>query len=191
MKITIVAVLLLFQTILFAQTSSPVFQIGGSANYYYGQSKNKNEVIEFDNSRLLYSLDAALGFQTFTEKGKKNNVIGVFGKIGFIPIDLLQVQFDDLNINQSIDTVRNNYDFMELEFGFISNQVFRLSLGYGWLNSYDIEHNPYTLNYFCSTVGLSLPVSSARINLLVTAMRGRDFDKFVFRPSVGLIMELD
>lgn len=191
-KNVIIFVLIVFIPYLVtSQTSKPVFHIGGAVNYYYGNDNGNGEELEFNKTRLSFEIDAALGIQTLNKKVKPKNTFALFGKLGFISDEILTHQLHDQDLDFDIDTEREFADFQELEVGVIVQQAFRISFGYGWLNFYDTKHKPQTLEYYAATSGFSIPFRSVIWNINVTAMGGKDFYNITFRPSTGLIIQLD
>lgn len=176
----------------FAQKSQVMFQFGGAANYYYGKGNSGNINTTFYNDRIGFELNAALGVQTFI-KEKPNNIFGLFGRAGFQSDKILvnQLQDQELSGTYAIDSTRNFADFQEFEIGFIMARSFRVSFGYGWLNFFDVAHKPITINYLCATTGFSIPIGSLRWNIYLTAMAGKGFKNVTFRPSTGLVIQLN
>lgn len=191
MKIVLLLFAALFVGRLNAQTSSPVFQIGGGVNYYYGVNGGSSGSFAFERDRLGFEFNAMLGLQTYTPEKQPKSIFGFFGKSGFISHESVEYSFDDQSFAYTIDSLNTNADFMELEIGILARHSFRLSFGYGWLNFYDQTHSLQTLNYYCATAGFSIPAGNLKWNILLTAMQGRDFNTLTFRPSTGLVIHLD
>ncbi len=174
-----------------SQNNRAIFRLGGAANYYYGTNNGSGNELNFQKNRLSFELNAALGIQTFNEKNNPKNTFAMFGRIGILSENILNDYLTDQDLSFDIDSSKDFNDFQELEVGVIVQQAFRLSFGYGWLNFYNTTHKPETLRYYCMTTGFSIPFGSLVWNIYLTAMGGKDFNKFVFRPSTGLTIQLD
>jgi len=188
-KLNLLFLLLLVTQLVVSQSNRAMFQMGATANYY--NSDNGLSKVSYNNSKLSYGLTAAIGIDTYHTNDRAKNTFAFFGCFGFLSDELARDYISDQNLIYEVDSVKNSSDFQELEFGAITQQVFRLSFGYGWFNFYDKNQKFTTLNYYTATSGVIISLGSIKWSVNITAMQGRDFEKLVFRPSTSLVLKLD
>lgn len=175
------------------EKSGIAVQLGAAANYYYGQGdRNFNS---FENDRLNYQLNGMVGLTLLRDKNDHRTMIAGFGTAGLNNRSTVKNIFDDQGYVPVLADQSNSNIFYRLEGGLLIGEVLRLSTGVGQqvfneqtLVSRDgINLNTTSLQYYSSTVGFNLNVSTVAIIIDCNFEYGKDFNKTVIVPSAGLM----
>lgn len=125
-----------------------------------------------------------LGYR-FDEQSKSANYFGVFGSMYSIKPESMQTMNTDQAIQLSNPTPTTSTTGYNLEAGFIFNDWFRLSAGYGRMGL-PSGNTPDALSHFTGTGAIIIGRGGFNIHLSSTAMFGGDLDKACFRTNAGI-----
>ena len=155
------------------------FKLGGYLNYTMGDVENLPT--SFDSRVLSGHGTAMLGYR-FGNRRKKS-CFGVFGSYGKYSEEATAILSPAAG-NES------QLSFLEIEGGFIFNEWFRLSGGWG-RDQLSGEGDDGSRNYIPATVGFSFGPRNFKFELNNTMIFPREEDQILWRPSVGLAIKLD
>lgn len=175
----------------FSQNNKVVLHIGAGANYYSSGDLNNLSQTNYSATRLSYHLTGAIGIDTYTDEHEQKNTFAAFGEFGTVSDNLANLYVNDQNSSLTVDNANNSSDYQSLEFGAIIRKTLRISFGKGWFNFYETNEKFKTLEYYSITGGLLVPLKTTYISLNLNAMGGRDFENYVYRPSVSFVFRLD
>jgi hypothetical protein len=164
-----------------------VLMIGGGANYLYGTESSVNE--DYDNTLISWQGNLTLGYQYHAQKGR-GSTIGIFGMAGNTPERSMLKILDQAGIVASTLKAKedNNY-YYQVEGGVILFNIIRASTGVGFQNYKDNADKDQTIAYYSTTLGLHIPLGAVRLTLDINQMYGRDFNKTLYRPVGGLMIQ--
>lgn len=164
--------------------------IGLGGYYHWGTLYNiANNLDPADGKdRMAMQINGMLGyrFDYFGWRGKnihRGTILGIFGRYCFNTNDivLLNSEYHQLDIpNDELDRRFNPY--IEVEGGFVFNEFFRFSTGFGFTNQ---------SRYYVSTVGINSNLSFLKLGLGVSALYGKDFKTTQLRPSASLSFQFN
>jgi len=177
-----------------AQSKSGIaVQLGAAANYYYGQGNHNFN--SFDNDRVNYQVDGMLGLTILRDKNDRRTMIAGFGTAGLNNRSTIKNIFDDQGYTPILADQSNANIVYKLEGGLLIGELLRISTGVGQqvfdeqtLVSRDgINLNTTSLQFYSTTVGFNLNVSTVAIVVNVNFNYGKDYNKTVVIPSAGLM----
>ena len=166
--------------------------LGASANYAYGELGTA--YTGYNPDLTDWQGNAFLGYRydvTGRRKRKKGNLVGVWLSAGLHDQTALSSLFKSQGRFDTVDPASVN-QFREWEAGFMLKEWFRISAGKGYQNFTNVGGENITLNYYTTTAGLALHFTKALdLTLNGTVLFGQDFQRYSFRPSVGVNYTFD
>lgn len=168
-------------------------QLGASANYYYGPgNRNFNS---FENDRVNYQANGMLGITLLRDKNDHRTMIAGFGSAGLNNRSTINNILGDQGYTTVLANQSNSNIFYRLEGGLLIGELLRISTGVGQqvfdqqtlVSGDGVALNTTSLQYYSSTVGFNLNVSTIAITIDCNFEYGKDFNKTVIVPSAGLM----
>jgi len=159
-------------------------QVGLAGNYLY----DRNTETGFDPQQERTNLmgEALLGLR-FDHKGRKANVIGVWGSAGNSSPETVGLLLTEQGDMREVDMMTSSHRFYELEGGFLFREWFRISGGVGTQEFTDINGEFDRLEYFKVSTGLSIRLTkSIKWNTNAAFLFSEGSNTYSFRPSTGL-----
>lgn len=175
------------------EKSGIAVQLGAAANYYYGQGSRNFE--SFDQERLNYQLNGMLGITLLRDNNDHRTMIAGFGSAGLTNRSTLNNIFNDQGYTPVLADQSNSNIVYKMEGGLLIAELLRISTGVGQqvfneqtlVSGDGVELNTTSLQYYSSTVGFNLNVSTIAIVLDINFNYGKDYTKTVIIPSAGLM----
>jgi hypothetical protein len=167
--------------------------LGATVNYYYGLPDRNFD--QFENDRVNWQLNGALGITLARDKVGRRTMIAAFGGLGFNNSNTIKQLLQDQQYTTAATRQSGANNFYQLEGGVIIADVLRLSTGVGQQNfnqqalvSPDgLSLNAKYLKYNSSTVGFNLNFGNVAWVINCNFAYGQDYHKTVITPATGLM----
>lgn len=167
--------------------------LGATVNYYYGLPDRNFD--QFENNRVNWQLNGALGITLARDKVGRRTMIAAFGGLGFNNSSTIKQLLQDQQYTTAATRQSGANNFYQLEGGVIIADVLRLSTGVGQQNfnqqilvSPDgLSLNAKYLKYNSSTVGFNLNFGNVAWVINCNFAYGQDYHKTVITPATGLM----
>jgi hypothetical protein len=170
--------------------------LGASANYYYGPGDQN--IGNFTNERLNWSVNGMLGFVIGHDDAGRRSILGGFGNLGFNKAGTVSQMLKDQGYLTNAANQDNTNNAFQVEGGLMILDVLRVSTGIGQqnfatqnlLSTTNVKLNQKSLKYNSSTVGVNLKFSLISISVNCNFNYGKDYNKTVLNPYAGLMLHL-
>ena len=160
-----------------------VLKISYGINYYYGKIDDNNKSFNYYNNSPAVSLVFGYRFD-ISKKDDIGTIWGLFGKYGKLDANGISLinkeQFNKLILLNS----DKNY-FLELETGFLLNEYFRFSGGYG-NQSYNLSFNDESIGYYIATLGFNFNIMIIDLELTCSLLSYKEFSNLALRINFSL-----
>ena len=175
------------------EKSGIAVQLGAAANYYYGQGNHNFN--SFDDNRVNYQVNGMLGLTILRDKNDHRTMLAGFGTAGLNNRSTIKNIFNDQGYTPILADQSNSNIMYRLEGGLLIGELLRISTGVGQqvfdeqtlVSGDGISLNTTSLQYYSTTVGFNLNVSTVAIVVDVNFNYGKDYNKTVVIPSAGLM----
>jgi hypothetical protein len=175
------------------EKSGIAVQLGAAANYYYGQGNHNFN--SFDDNRVNYQVNGMLGLTILGDKNDHRTMLAGFGTAGLNNRSTIKNIFNDQGYTPILADQSNSNIMYRLEGGLLIGELLRISTGVGQqvfdeqtlVSGDGISLNTTSLQYYSTTVGFNLNVSTVAIVVDVNFNYGKDYNKTVVIPSAGLM----
>ncbi len=157
-------------------------RILGNAAYYYGALNNQKD-FKYKLNMPNGSIFAGLRFDA-SDANENGNLFGFFARYGEIHKDALFLA--NIEQFQEINNIANIMKFYEIETGFIFNEWFRMSVGYGSLINNDKLKAWKRPIYYTSTIGFDFNWSIVSFELSSSFAFHEKIENITARLNLGL-----
>jgi hypothetical protein len=167
-------------------------KFGLGVNYLQGDVAAE-EVRDFDGKVFSPQFHGMIGYRFKENSHQHSNVFGLFFNYSSNTkqsspryLDGSQI-FTDGGISSSDSSSRN----IEVEFGFLGREWFRMTGGFGNVKYKNAAGQSTTANYYIITPGFDVGIKHVRFYIDLPILFGKDFENVLFRPSFGIVGQLN
>ncbi len=164
------------------------FEVGGGLNYMLGSFENEPE--EYGFGVVSGQAEAMLGVRLGSRPYRKAPIFGVFATYGFNSNKALPRYFSGTVAPNAAVLTDSTSNTLEIEAGFLVREWLRISGGVGETNFKLLDGSSEKMSYYTTTVGAQFGTKNVRFFIRNTFLFGKDAEKIMFRPAVGLLLHL-
>jgi hypothetical protein len=167
-------------------------KLGLGINYAHGDVV-ADEPRDFDGKVFSPQFHGMIGYRFKENHHQHSNVFGLFINYSANTKQSTARYLDgsqlltDGGISSNDSSSRN----IEIEFGFLGREWFRMTGGFGSVKYKNAVGQSTTANYYIVTPGFDLGIKHIRFYVDLPILMGKDFENVLFRPSFGIVGQLN